>query len=429
MDLEEKIINESLVKLKNLRRSLTGKGSRETHHFLSQITDLNTFEVPSGKKVFDWNIPQEWKVNSARLTGPNGNIIIDIDNNFLHLLNYSDSFQGELTLSELKKHLYTLPENPSAIPYVTSYYEKNWGFCISYNEFLKLEEGIYKVDINTEFLSGSMTSSDLTVPGISKKEIFFSSYTCHPVMGNDEICGSIALALLARRLRLRSIEKIKYSIRFLFAPETIGSLAYLHTFGNYLKENMIAGVVVCNIAWPGEFKYKKSKFDSLGNKAMSYLSKKDKNEISINEFSPIGSDERQYCSPGFNLPVGQLSRAETYFKNYHTSLDTFELIDPKSIITTVNLLEDWYDLISINKKYINLKPFGEAHFSKYNLYPKTNFGNEKDLTTRALLWLMNFSDGNNDLVDISSLSKTDIIMLSEIAENCEKEGLIKQLEK
>ena len=162
---------------------------------------------------------------------------------------------------------------------------------------------------------------------------------------------------------------------------------------------------------------------------MIYLSKMDKNEISINDFSPIGSDERQYCSPGFNLPVGQLSRGETYFKNYHTSLDTFELIDPKSIIATVNLLEDWYDLISINMKYINLKPFGEAHLSKYNLYPKTNFGNEKDLTTRALLWLMNFSDGNNDLVDISSFSKTDIIMLSEIAENCEKEGLIKQLEK
>jgi aminopeptidase-like protein len=407
-----------------LARSLTGEGVRQTHAALARLHPLETKEIPSGTAALDWTVPKEWKVHAAHLTGPDGRRYADFAENPLHLVNYSVPFRGRLARDKLEKHLHSLPERPDAIPYVTSYYAPRWGFCLSQKARAALPDGIYDVVVDTEHFDGSMTLSNAFLPGCEAGEIHFSAYTCHPHMANDELCGSIALMLLARRLAAKPQRRL--GVRVVLHPETIGSVAYLAKHGDRLRRDMVAGYTVCNIGRAESFRYKRSRRGGIADRAMEFCLRNRAPVPICMPFRPEGSDERQYCSPGFDLPVGALTRSEPQFAEYHTSLDTPDLVPISAIIETVDLLEDVVETLDRNATYINLKPFGEPQLGRYGLYPTIGTTREREADLLAMLWLLNYSDGKHDLMSIAELSGHLVRRLSAAASRCVAAGILRE---
>ena len=282
-------------------------------------------------------IPKEWVVREAYLIDPLGKRILDIQENNLHLLNYSIAFKGTISKAELEKHLYSLPNQPTAIPYVTSYYAARWGFCLSQQQRDILPEGDYQVFIDTEMIEGSLTISEAVLQGESEQEVLISTYTCHPSLTNNELSGPLVAAFLYQKLA--ALEKRRLTYRFVFLPETIGAIAYLSVRGEHLKKNTIAGYVVTCIGDAGNFTYKRSRsYASLADHAAEHVLKHLDKPSKIINFSPLGSDERQYCSPGFNLPIGSLMRSMYgTFAEYHTSLDNREFISFEAMAESVEV--------------------------------------------------------------------------------------------
>ena len=409
-------------------RSLTGEGARKTHRALSEIFPLEHIEVPSGTEVFDWTVPPEWSVKEAYLTDPDGQRVVDITENPLHLVNYSEPFSGKVNRAELEKHLYSDPERPETIPYITSYYSQRWGFCLPHSQRLALQDGDYEVNIDTNLFPGSMILSQALIPGETEKEVIISSYTCHPGMANDEICAPIAMAILARRIATWPNRRLTF--RFLFAPETIGSLAFLSMYFEHWRKNLLAGYVVANIGYDDAIYYKKSKSgDSLADRIVSHIfGKRSDVDLLLREFFPSGSDERQYNSPGFNLPIGRLSRSELPFPNYHCSADSIDTISEEAVIQTIDYLEQICRTLNGNATYRNLKPYGEPQLGKYGLYPTIGEIGDRTVQIYAIKCVLSFSDGEHDLLSISQRSGIDFDELREAAERCSKAGLLEAID-
>lgn len=417
-------IDQYLERLFPIMRSLTGNGVRRTHDILAELLPLQRTEIPSGTPCFDWNIPKEWNAIEAYVVDPNGQRILDIQNHNLHLVNYSIPFRGMMSRSELDSHLHSLPEQPDAIPYVTSYYVPRWGFCLPHRQREKLPEGQYQVVVDTTLEPGSLTLSDAVLPGRESREILISTYTCHPSMANNELSGPLVAAFLYRRLA--AVSDRRYTYRFVFAPETIGSIAYLSKHGSHMISQLEAGFVTSCVGDRAPFTYKRSRRgDTLGDRAACYsLQNYCGVAPRLIDFAPRGSDERQYCSPGFNLPVGVIARSiYGSYSEYHTSLDDLNFVSADSISSAVDACFSICLMLERNRIYRRTSPFCEPQLGKRGMYP--TFGaRPKDEYVNALMWLLNFADGDRDLLAIAEHADVDFWLLEQVAQACVREKLL-----
>jgi aminopeptidase-like protein len=390
-----------------ITRSLTGNGNRESLRILSEIIDLKITEVPSGTQCFDWNVPPEWNIKEAWIKDSKGNKIVDFSENNLHILGYSEPFQGKLSFEELKSHLYTLPDQPDLIPYLTSYYKRRWGFCLTHNQFLQLDQNeTYEVFINSSLDdNGSMTIGEAVIKGKSDKEIMFSTYICHPSLASNELSGPLVSAFIYSKLKEQ--KELKYTYRFIFVPETIGSIYSLSVKGEHWKKHLKAGFVITCIGDDGKFTYKRSRIgNSLPDRAVEMILNQTETEFNIVDFFPSGSDERQYCSPGFNLPVGSLMRTMYgKYHEYHTSADNKDYVSFEAMEKSVQKYLDVIELLEKNEKYINKMPYCEPQLGKRGLYPTLGSQKGTEDFVKAMMWILNLADGTNDLITISGKSK------------------------
>lgn len=406
-----------------INRSITGEGVRDTLKLIKNETpDFKIKEIPSGTKVFDWEVPLEWSINEAYVIDPDGNKILDFKDNNLHVISYSDSIDKVLSLEELQKHLHSLPDLESAIPYVTSYYEKRWGFCLSHTKRKKLKKGSYRVFIDSKFFSGSMTYGEILIPGSTAKEIFFSTYVCHPSMANNELSGPVVLAQLIKWIK--SQENLKYSYRIIFIPETIGSISYLSNNLNEMKKNIIAG---CNVTCVGderEYSFIPSRNgNTIADKHFLHVLKHYEPSFKSYSFLQRGSDERQYCSPGVDLPIVTFCRSKfSEYPEYHTSLDNLKLITPNGLFDSYKVLIHFINSFENNDNISNTI-LCEPNLGKRNLYP-TLGTRENDIMATKRLNFLAYADGSS-LFDIAEKIGFPIWELFEIRDELLNSELIK----
>ena len=380
-------------------RSITGDGTRKTLAVIRKHLPLKIHEVKSGTRVFDWTIPQEWNIRDAYVKDGRGRKVIDFKKSNLHVVNYSVPVRKKMSLKNLSGHLHTLPEYPDRIPYITSYYNADWGFCLSARDYKKLKAGTYEVVIDSELKSGALTYGEYYLPGKSREEILLSTYICHPSLANDNLSGIALLVNLAKILKTR---KNHYSYRFLFAPETIGALAWLS--GNEKNLSKIKhGLVVTCVGDKGRMTYKKTRNGTaVIDKAVEKVLRDSGDPHEILDFFPTGSDERQFCSPGFDLPVGSLMRTPYgKYSEYHTSADNLNFVTEKSLADSLEKYLAVIDLLENNLTYLNLNPKGEPMLGKHGLYRKKGTPEGRNSNELARLWILNLSDGTNSLLDIA----------------------------
>ena len=428
-----------------LLRSLTGAGARATHDILGELAPLKRIEIPSGTQVFDWTVPKEWIVREAYVRAPDGRRILDVADNNLRLVNYSIPFRGRLSRRELDAHLHSRPDLPDAIPYVTSYYEPRWGFCLSERERRALPDGNYDVVVDTDLVDGALTVSEAVLEGSSQDEVLISSYTCHPSLANNELSGPLAAAFLYRRLA--AWPRRRFSYRFVFAPETIGAIAYLSLRGDHLRRHLAAGYVVTCVGLDTHFTYKRSRRgDSLADSAAIAALNEIGADFRLRDFSPTGSDERQYCSPGFDLAVGSLMRgAYGDYPEYHTSLDNKALISFRALQESIAAYESICRTLESTgarsaaagqevrgrqhdrtATFENLFPYGEPQLGRRGLYPTIGAADQKR-SVEALMWVLNLSDGRHDLLSIAERSGLPVEQLWSAALAAEAKGVLRRL--
>ena len=399
------------------------------HDILGELLPLRRIEIPSGTEVFDWTVPQEWVVGDAYVIDPHGRRILDIADNNLHLVNYSAPFHGVVARSELDRHLHSIPEMPDAIPYVTSYYERRWGFCLSQRQRDALPDGDYRVVIDTHFIDGSMTLSEAVLEGSHASEVLFSTYTCHPSMANNELSGPLIAAFLYRAL---AAKPRRHTYRFAFLPETIGSIAYLHAFGDQLRQRLYAGYVLTCAGLDAPFVYKRSRRGAtVADRAAEYCLSRRSPKTRVIDFTPasFSSDERQYCSPGFNLPVGVVSRSIVGgYPEYHTSLDDRSIVSCRSMADAVIALTELCDVLDDNLVVRSRNPNGEPQLSKRGLYPTVGAQRQRRDALDATVWVLNLADGSHDLLDMAARSGMDFTVLAERARACLGAGLLEEVE-
>ena len=403
-----------------LPRSLTGDGTRQTLKFIQNLLSdfkhgFEIIEVPSGTKVFDWKVPLEWNVRDAWIETPDGRKIARFAQHNLHLVGYSVSVDQTMDLETLKKHLFSLPDQPNAIPYVTSYYARGWGFCLKHNELTSLAPGNYRVFIDSDLKPGSLAYGELLLPGETEEEIFFSTYVCHPSMGNNELSGPCVTAALARWIA--RLPRRRYSYRFYFGPETIGAIAYIAQNFASLKRNVRAGYVVTCVGDDRGYSFLPSREgDTLADKIT--LKTLDDLGIAAKRYTFLdrGSDERQYCSPLVDLPFVSVMRSKYgEFPEYHTSLDDLTLISPRGLAGSLAVLKACVLALEANEKYVVCQPC-EPQLGPRGLYP-TRSTKDTKLVVQSMMNTLAYCDGKHDLVDLCrrtglSLPETDRILRS-----------------
>ena len=382
-------------------RSITGDGIRKTLSMIGERISLKLFEIPTGTAVFDWTVPKEWNVRDAYIKGKDGKRIADFQTSNLHVLNYSVPIRAKMQLNDLKPHLFTIPDKPDWIPYRTSYYKEDWGFCLSHNEMLAMEDGEYEVCIDSSLKDGSLTYGECFIPGRSADEVLISCHACHPSLANDNLSGIAVATFLAQLLSNRDL---RYSYRFLFLPGTIGAITWLAQNRESAKR-IRHGLVLTGIGDKGRFHYKKSRQgDAEIDRAATHVLGLNNDFPEILEFSPYGYDERQYCSPGFNLPVGCLMRSVWgTFPEYHTSADNLEFIHQEQLAKSLRMCVAILDVLEQNRRFRNLNPYCEPQLGRRNLYRSTG-GESISEEINARLWVLNFSDGEHSLLDIAERS-------------------------
>jgi aminopeptidase-like protein len=402
-------------------RSITGAGIRQTLSAIQARIPLETFEVPTGTFVFDWTVPREWNIREAYIIGPKGDRIADFRNNNLHLLNYSSPISLTMPLSELKPHLFTIPEHPSWIPYRTSYYQENWGFCLSHDQFLGLTEGNYEVHIDSTLAPGHLTYGECYLRGDLDDEVLISCHACHPSLANDNLSSLAVATFLAANLSKRHR---RYSYRFLFIPGTIGAITWLAR-NREAVGRIRHGLVLTCLGDSGGFHYKKSRRgDAEIDRAAAHVLRHFGELSGIVDFSPYGYDERQYCSPGFNLPVGCLMRSvHGTFPEYHTSADNLDFIHPSKLADSLRLCTEIVEVLEGNRRYINQNPYCEPQLGKRNLYRPTGGNNIEDAIS-ARLWVLNLSDGDHSLLDIADRADLDFSLIKDAADSLSAGGLL-----
>jgi aminopeptidase-like protein len=403
-------------------RSITGDGLRRTLELIGERVPLEVTEVPSGTLVLDWTVPQEWNIASAWIEGPDGRRVVDYANSPLHVLAYSVPVRERLSLDELKQHLFSLPEHPDWIPFRNSYYNPNWGFCIQHRLLESLPEGEYEVCIDSTLEDGSLTYAEAFVPGESDDEVLISGYADHPAMANDNLSGLALMALLARELAGR---RLRYSYRFLFSPGTIGPIAWLARNEERLARVRHGLVCLC-VGDPGPLTYKKSRRGTAEIDRAAQLVLRDSGEpFEVHEWEPWGGDERQFNSPGFNLPVGTLTRsAPGSFPEYHTSADDLDFVRPEALARSFQAYLDVFDVLETNDAYVNLSPKGEPQLGRRGLYRAIGAGHGANVNELSLLWVLNLSDGEHTLVEIAEQSGLSYAQIRDAARTLVEHDLL-----
>lgn len=410
-----------------ITRSITGNGVRKTlrilDEYISEGTGLhfNIHEIPSGTQVFDWTVPQEWRIHRAFIEDEMGGHIIDMAKNNLHVVGYSTPVDQWVDLEELKQHIYTQPDQPDVIPYVTSYYTKRFGFCMSENQKNTLPEGKYHMVIDSELFDGSLTYAELVMPGETDEEIFLSSYICHPSMANNECSGPTLLAELVRYVH--NFPTRRFTYRFVLNPETIGSITYLSQNYEYLKQKMKAGVVLSCVGDDRHYSIIHSRYgQTLADKSLvSVLSSRE--NFKEYPFLSRGSDERQYNAPGIELPVVGYCRTKYGdYPEYHTSADNMGFVSPAGFQGSFDAISEWIACMEANH-YYKVTVLGEPQLGKRGLYPTVSQKGNYD-EVRAMVDFIAYADGKNDLFDISRSIGVSAMRLIPIIKKLEAAGLV-----
>ncbi|MEH2175820.1 DUF4910 domain-containing protein [Nostoc sp.] len=383
-------------------RSITGDGFRETLKSLQQYIPLSVHEVPTGTEVFDWTVPNEWNIKDAYIKNSQGEKIVDFTNSNLHVVNYSIPIHQKISLQELKSHLFTLADYPNWIPYRTSYYKESWGFCLTHNQYLQLKDEEYEVCIDSSLQPGYLTYGEYYIPGNSTDEVLISCHACHPSLCNDNLSGIAIATFIAKYLRQTTP---RYSYRFLWIPGTIGSITWLAVNEAKVK-NIKHGLVLTCLGDAGNFTYKKSRRgDTEIDQVAAYVLKNSKQDHKIIDFFPYGYDERQYCSPGFNLAVGCFMRSpHGSFPEYHTSADDLNFVQPQYLAESFFQCHSMLHILNNNEIYYNKNPKCEPQLGKRGIYRAVGGNKDSGLNEMAILWVLNLSDGQHTLLDIAEKS-------------------------
>jgi aminopeptidase-like protein len=408
-----------------INRSLTGQGVRETLAYLKKLLpDLNIHEIPSGTQVFDWTVPDEWTLRDAYIADETGNRIVDFQQNNLHVAGYSEPVNTWLNRDELDKHLYSLPDQPGAIPYITSYYSRRWGFCLTQIQRDALGSGSYHVVIDSELKSGVLNYAELVIPGESSEEIFLSTYICHPSMANNELSGPVVTTALAQFLL--ALEKRRYTYRIVFVPETIGSIVYLSQNLEHLKQNVVAGFNITCIGDERCYSFLPSRRgDSLSDQAAMHVLKNIDSGYKKYSWLDRGSDERQYCAPGVDLPIAIIMRSKYgEYPEYHTSLDDLNLVTPAGLEGGYTALRRAIESIEQNV-YLKVTVYGEPQLGKRGLYPTLSTKTSGD-QVKAMMNLISYCDGSLSLLEIANLIDEPMWELVPIVEKLVAHGLLEQ---
>jgi len=415
-----------IQRLYPLCRSITGNGVRRTLRLLRQTVPLSLREVMSDTPVFDWTIPDEWNIRDAYIMNQTGERVVDFRKSNLHVLNYSVPVNRTMSLADLRPHLFTIPEAPDWIPYRTSYYQRNWGFCLTQRQLDKLEEGEYHVYIDSTLHPGHLTYGEYRIQGETDEEVLISCHSCHPSLCNDNLSG---MAVAARFGALLENVSLRYSYRFLWVPGTIGSITWL-ALNEAILPRIKHGLVLSCVGDPGRFTYKRSRRgDAEIDRAVEHMLTHSGNESNVVDFTPYGYDERQYCSPGIDLPVGSFMRTPNgCYPEYHTSADDLSLVTPTALEESLVGLLRVVRILEENQRYINLNPKCEPQLGRRGLYRQIGGMKAAMGVEMAMLWVLNFSDGEHDLLDIAVRSGIDFPSVSQAAELLQEAGLLAPVE-
>ncbi|MEX0679230.1 MAG: DUF4910 domain-containing protein [Pirellulales bacterium] len=414
---------ELVAKLYPTCRSITGNGVRSTLAELQDIVPLVVHEVPTGTPVFDWHVPKEWNIRDAYIKDAAGRRVVDFQASNLHVVNYSIPVRANMTLDELRPRLFTLPEHPDWIPYRTSYYREDWGFCLAHNQLLALSEARYEVCIDSSLEAGSLTYGEAFLPGQTADEVLVSCHVCHPSLSNDNLSSIAVSAYLARHLA--GWPARRYSYRFLFVPGTIGAITWLSRNAGALGR-IRHGFVLAQVGDSGPSTYKKSRRGNAEiDRAFAHVLRHSGAPYAVEEFEPTGYDERQYCSPGINLPVGCLMRTpHGRYPQYHTSADDLQLVRPEALQDSWEKCLAAVGVLEGNRRYRSLNPNCEPQLGRRGLYRAMGGEPDQAELEQALLWVLNFSDSQHAILDIADRARLPFAVVRKAADLLVEHGLL-----
>ncbi|MFJ7249373.1 DUF4910 domain-containing protein [Kitasatospora sp. NPDC098652] len=406
-----------------LCRSITGDGVRATLAVVGEYLPLTVHEVPTGTQVLDWTVPQEWNIRDAYVADAAGHRVVDLAASSLHVLGYSVPVAATMPLSELRPHLHTLPEHPTWVPYRTSYYTPDWGFCLAQQTLDALPEGDYEVRIDSTLADGHLTYAEHVVPGQVADEVLVSCHVCHPSLANDNLAGIAVATFLARELAERSPY---YTYRFVFAPGTIGAITWLARNAERV-DRVKHGLVLACAGDRGQLTYKQSRRgDAEIDRVLRHVLRASERPHRVTEFTPYGYDERQYCSPGFDLGVGSLSRTPyAGYPEYHTSADDLDFVKPEAMADTLAVCREAFAVLDRNRRYLNLSPYGEPQLGRRGLYDSLGGRSDAKQAQLAMLWVLSLSDGEQSLLDVAERSGLPFDTVAVAADALRGAGLIK----
>ncbi|MGW2339360.1 DUF4910 domain-containing protein [Streptomyces sp. NPDC001661] len=416
-------MHELVERMYPLCRSITGDGVRATLAIVGEYIPLDVHEVPTGTQVLDWTVPQEWNIRDAYIADASGKRVVDFAASSLHVLGYSVPVSATMPLSELRPHLHTLPDQPDLVPYRTSYYKPDWGFCLAQNTLDALPEGEYEVCVDSTLEDGHLTYAEHVVPGRVPDEVIVSCHVCHPSLANDNLAGIAVATYLARALAEHTPY---YTYRFIFAPGTVGAITWLARNKERI-DHVKHGLVLACAGDRGDLTYKRSRRgDAEIDRVLQHVLSASERPHQVKEFTPYGYDERQYCSPGFDLGVGSLTRTPyAGYPEYHTSADDLDFVSPEAMEDTLAVCREAFAVLDRNRRYLNQSPYGEPQLGRRGLYDALGGRSDTKQAQMAMLWVLNLSDGEHSLLDIAERAGLPFDTVADAADALGAAGLVK----